>query len=177
MGSGPEVAENPLALSRAEEQQDLSLVLCCRMLGQDAQHLLGWWVGLDIRAPSQEIAAGRNKVSGLLITPNCGPASLSCSQLYGLVAQKTWYQEKVEYLVDFGLVIGGGNANGPSNPEVDTLSVWVVGDVNIEVESSLLSTRSSQLACLVQASRKDVVWRMGLDECWGLDRCVEILDA
>src|SRR4051812_22102842 len=113
MGARGGVAEKPLALTRAKEKKDLPLAFIGGVLGEDTEKLLRRRVGLDIRAPGQQIPACRDQLPRHVVAPDSGPATLGCPQRNRFVAKKTRDEEKVENLIDHRLLIGRRYTNSP----------------------------------------------------------------
>jgi hypothetical protein len=177
VGATTEVGEHAGTLVRAEILKDLLLIGGSSMLRNDTEELLRRSIRLNISGPSKELAAGSDELARLVVTPNGRPATLGCLHENRLVTLKTWDHEGIKNLIHRDLIVGSHDADGATNPEVKDLLRRVVGDIKIEMECSLLSTRLGELTSVVNLGRVDIVRRVRLNKSRRLNRGVDALIA
>ncbi|KAI6770795.1 hypothetical protein HG531_009650 [Fusarium graminearum] len=175
VGATTEVGEDAGTFIRAEILEDLLLIRSGSMLRNDTEQLLSGSIRLNIGSPCKKLTACSDELASLLITPDSRPATLCGLHENRLVALEAWDHESIKNLIHRNLVIGGHNTNGTTNLEVKNFLRRIVGDIKIEVESSLLSTRLGELTGVVDLGRVHVVGRMRLDESRGLNGGVDTL--
>jgi len=177
VGATTEVGEHAGTLIRAEILKDLLLIGGGSMLRNDTEELLRGSIGLNIGGPGKELAAGGDELARLVVTPHGRPAALGCLHENRLVTLETWDHEGIENLIHRDFIVGSHDANGATNSEVKNLLRRIIGDIKIEMECSLLSTRLGELTSVVNLGRVDVVGRVRLNEARRLNRGVDTLIA
>jgi hypothetical protein len=164
MGSATEVGEDASTLVGAKVHKNLLFVRGSGVLSNYAEQLLGWSIGLNIGGPGEELTAGSNEFSGFLVTPDSGPAAFGGLHENWLITLEARDHKSVENLFHRNLIIGGHDANGTTDFEVKDLLWRIVGNIEVEMESSLLGTRLSELASVMDPGWVDVMGRVRLNE-------------
>jgi hypothetical protein len=177
VGTTTEVGEDAGTFIRAEILKDLLLVRGGGMLRDDTEQLLSRSIRLNVGGPCKELTACSDELASLLVTPDSRPTTLGCLHKNRLVTLEAWDHESVKNLINRNLVIRGHDTNGAANLEVEDFLRRVIGNIEIEVEGSLLGTRLGELTSVVDLGRVHVVGRMRLDESRRLNGGIDTLIA
>ncbi|KAI6776188.1 hypothetical protein HG530_000133 [Fusarium avenaceum] len=164
VGSATEVGEDASALVGTKVHKNLLFVGSSGVLSNYAEKLLGWSIGLNIGGPGEELTAGSDEFSGLLVAPDSGPAALGGLHENRLITLEARDHKSVEDFIHRNFIVGGHDANGTTDLEVEDLLWRIVGNIEVEMESSLLGTRLSELASVVNPGWVNIMGRLFFDE-------------
>ena len=146
VGACSEVTEYALPFCRAEKEEDFLLGGVGGVFGEKAEEGLGRWVGLDVAAPGQEVAAGGDQFAGLVVSPNCRPPAAFGLQEDRTVTEEAGDEEEVEDFVDDGGFVWCHDANCAADFEVYAEFFGVICDIEVEMVGSFLCTGSGELS-------------------------------